>query len=516
MVSNMDTKGRIINNDDMHTEVANQSEDEILDYLMGSEKNAHSNTHQTGFDALRQNVQKSYKKIKQKAEKPKKQPVQRISLFNSMLTGAGFLQRLTLDGLQLTVAKLQFAYSLASKFNTVEHFRPAKAFIEKLNNTEIANIDLSPEQMASIKVKMKPLGNKIKQISDKSIELIGESKDYATEKLSTTNEMLTDKFPNYKQQFVSTVVLIGCGLMTFVSQLAVQAPPKEDLLSMRRLSAVNWNVNGHVTDVEKDSIKNMIATGQIKVLPKAKISNSSVRLVTTTSSLANEAASPDDSFMQISSNTVSHTVNQGESVLSISQKYKVSISDLISSNPERDLIDLKPGDHVVVPNTMEVEAPIQLNKNYRKVPRNLLASRSASRMSRAYNFTSYPTTNNNAMIWPVPASRKISSGYGPRWGGFHPGVDITAPIGTPIIATKDGVVISSGWEGGYGKCVIIDHGNGISTRYAHASALMVRSGQAVKAGQIVARMGSTGWSTGSHLHYEVLINGRHHNPMRYF
>jgi len=120
------------------------------------------------------------------------------------------------------------------------------------------------------------------------------------------------------------------------------------------------------------------------------------------------------------------------------------------------------------------------------------------------------------MMWPVPSSSTVSSPYGPRWGGFHPGIDITAPHGTPIIATKDGVVINSGWSGGYGKCIIIDHGNGISTRYAHASVLLVSPGQPIKAGQVIAKMGSTGWSTGSHLHYEVLVNGRHHNPHSFF
>lgn len=117
-----------------------------------------------------------------------------------------------------------------------------------------------------------------------------------------------------------------------------------------------------------------------------------------------------------------------------------------------------------------------------------------------------------------PTSGEISSAYGLRWEGtdFHPGVDIANDYGTPITATADGVVIVSGWNsGGYGNMVDIDHGNGIVTRYGHAQEVVVSPGQAVTRGQIIAFMGSTGFSTGPHLHYEVRINGEAVNPSGY-
>jgi murein DD-endopeptidase MepM/ murein hydrolase activator NlpD len=119
-------------------------------------------------------------------------------------------------------------------------------------------------------------------------------------------------------------------------------------------------------------------------------------------------------------------------------------------------------------------------------------------------------------IWP--ANGEVSSRYGLRWGGsdFHPGIDIAADIGTPIVATADGVVIESGWNsGGYGYMVDVDHGNGIVTRYGHNSQLAVSVGTTVKKGQVIAYMGSTGFSTGPHLHYEVRVNGKAVNPDRY-
>lgn len=119
-------------------------------------------------------------------------------------------------------------------------------------------------------------------------------------------------------------------------------------------------------------------------------------------------------------------------------------------------------------------------------------------------------------LWP--ASGVVTSPYGYRWGGtdFHPGIDIADDMGTPIVATADGVVDYAGWNAyGYGNMVDIVHDNGIMTRYAHAMQVVVVPGQQVKAGQLIAYMGSTGFSTGPHVHYEVRIGNQHVNPSAY-
>lgn len=120
-------------------------------------------------------------------------------------------------------------------------------------------------------------------------------------------------------------------------------------------------------------------------------------------------------------------------------------------------------------------------------------------------------------IWP--AEGDVTSRFGWRsspWGGgggdWHSGVDIANDWGTPLYATADGVVVFSDWYSGYGKIIKIDHGNGIMTFYAHNSANFVGVGETVKKGQHIANMGSTGNSTGSHIHYEVLVNGTAVNP----
>ncbi len=123
-------------------------------------------------------------------------------------------------------------------------------------------------------------------------------------------------------------------------------------------------------------------------------------------------------------------------------------------------------------------------------------------------------------IWPVTGG--LSDGFGVRsnpFGGgsseFHPGQDITAPPGTPVIAPADGTVVEAGWKNGYGQTVVIDHGNGLTTRYGHLSKIEVAVGQELKRGEELGQVGSTGRSTGPHLHYEIKVSDVLVNPLDY-
>lgn len=133
------------------------------------------------------------------------------------------------------------------------------------------------------------------------------------------------------------------------------------------------------------------------------------------------------------------------------------------------------------------------------------------------------TVSNGYFLWPTPSCTYITSHFAPQrvnpvTGKLRPhtGTDIGAQYGANIIAAAGGTVKFAGWNGGYGNCAIIDHGGGVSTLYAHMSSLLVSAGQYVSAGSLVGRVGSTGNSTGPHLHFEVLINGTAVNPMQYF
>ena len=158
------------------------------------------------------------------------------------------------------------------------------------------------------------------------------------------------------------------------------------------------------------------------------------------------------------------------------------------------------------------------------------AQSSSGRSSRSSGgYSSYQPSNvvyasNGAnFMYPVPAYSGYSpnSGYGyrssPISGGseFHTGLDLKATLNTDVVAAESGTVIYAGWRGGYGNCVIIDHGGGVSTLYAHNNVLCVSNGQSVSKGQVISKAGTTGYSTGVHLHFEVRINGAHTNPTPY-
>ena len=141
----------------------------------------------------------------------------------------------------------------------------------------------------------------------------------------------------------------------------------------------------------------------------------------------------------------------------------------------------------------------------------------AKQQDRLFFWSSLPS------IWPtrgwvtstfgdLRSFRRIARGYS---GRLHEGIDIAGPYGTPIMASGDGIVTYTGYRSGYGNMVMVDHGNGISTVYAHCSAVFVEEGKRVNRGMIIAAIGNTGRSTGPHLHYEIHVDGVPVNPLNY-
>lgn len=116
--------------------------------------------------------------------------------------------------------------------------------------------------------------------------------------------------------------------------------------------------------------------------------------------------------------------------------------------------------------------------------------------------------------WPVAGGRTTSE-FGPRWGRMHQGLDIAAPMGTPIFASRAGRVIFAGWQGGYGNFTMVDHGGGYVTAYGHQSRLGTTVGAEVAQRQVIGFVGSTGQSTGPHVHFEVRVNGQQQNPRQF-
>lgn len=126
-----------------------------------------------------------------------------------------------------------------------------------------------------------------------------------------------------------------------------------------------------------------------------------------------------------------------------------------------------------------------------------------------------PAMGSGSLVFPVVGI--LTSNYGPRWGGWHNGIDIGAPTGTPILAADSGMVVFRGWSGNYGYMIKIDHGGGnMVTLYAHLSSFNVELGQTVNKGDVIGYVGNTGYSTGSHLHFEILVGGESMNPLDYY
>lgn len=170
---------------------------------------------------------------------------------------------------------------------------------------------------------------------------------------------------------------------------------------------------------------------------------------------------------------------------------------------------------------MEEESNALQKEINRLVAESEKASSSSSSNSGGGNYSSSHKYSGGTFAWPVPGYYNLSSEYNPRNSPisgkyeFHTGIDIPAGYGESVVAAADGVVITAGWIRGYGNTVMINHGGGLVTLYGHNSSLTVSTGQTVTKGQTIAKIGSTGYSTGNHCHFEVRLNGSHTSPWGY-
>jgi murein DD-endopeptidase MepM/ murein hydrolase activator NlpD len=227
---------------------------------------------------------------------------------------------------------------------------------------------------------------------------------------------------------------------------------------------------------------------------------------------------PGDSLKILPVSGILATVRKGETLNSIAQKYNAEADEILIQN---NLIDgqVRAGMDLMIPGG----EPPQIEQT-----RTMAISNQRDRLNEpGASSNSSPVSNNpvskpadakikpdapkNKLLWPT--NGHVITQY---YGWTHTGLDVDGDFTSPLYAADDGVVTTAGWNsGGYGLMVLIDHPNGIRTRYGHASKLFVKAGDTVHRGQVIAMMGSTGRSTGSHLHFEVYVNGRRANPLPY-
>jgi murein DD-endopeptidase MepM/ murein hydrolase activator NlpD len=188
-------------------------------------------------------------------------------------------------------------------------------------------------------------------------------------------------------------------------------------------------------------------------------------------------------------------VKQGQTLSEIADQHRTSVRTLVDTNGLRSAHSIRIGQRLLIPGR-------ETASGGRMAAALLPAGRNQAAVLRVAGF-----------LWP--ARGVLTSRFGWRWRRHHDGIDIAAPRGTPVHAAKAGRVIFAGWYYGYGRAVIVDHGGGLTTLYGHNATLLVGNGQVVDSGQPIARVGCTGHCYGSHLHFEIRINGRAVNPLKY-
>jgi len=197
------------------------------------------------------------------------------------------------------------------------------------------------------------------------------------------------------------------------------------------------------------------------------------------------------------------TVKSGDTVARLASRYEASEDEIIAFNKIRNESSITVGTELMIPGgkppAVVSTIAVARTRTTETVPTNIPKPPDA------------PATGGATLLWPTPG-RVITQYYGWR----HTGLDIDGDFTSPLYASEEGVVTTAGWNsGGYGLQIVVKHPNGMMTRYAHASKLFVKVGDYVSRGQTIAIMGSTGRSTGSHLHYEVYIGSRRANPLHY-
>jgi murein DD-endopeptidase MepM/ murein hydrolase activator NlpD len=247
-------------------------------------------------------------------------------------------------------------------------------------------------------------------------------------------------------------------------------------------------------------IKHTVAQGESLSTIAAKYSVS-VNTIAWSNSIANVNKLKVGQVLEFPSvSGVVHKVKSGETIWTIAKRYGVSRDEIVKANALTEPDKLALNQALVVPGGKPIvsnSAPVQL----------------ASRGATTAREQAAASGSSTAFRWPLTG--RISSKYGSRWGSTHHGIDIAVPVGTSVRAAASGKVTFSGTQSGYGKIIIIDHGNGVSTRYAHNSKLLVGVGDRIDAGDRIALSGNTGKSTGPHLHFEIRMNGRSVNPLNY-
>lgn len=265
---------------------------------------------------------------------------------------------------------------------------------------------------------------------------------------------------------------------------------------------VKTNVLGD-TDSNRNSIQQYVVQQGDTVSTIAALFGVSTQTLLWSNNLSDSSLiKPGQTLYILPTSGVAHTVRSGETVEGLASKYNASVDDILNYNNLIKGSDLAAGDEIIIPGGRQ-PAPVVVPTTRLASVRDVFGSSSSAPASAS-------SVAGGSYQWPT-SCRRISQYYGYR----HTGIDIDCEFGDPIYAAESGTVSSAGWYSGYGLQIVVSHSNGTQTRYAHLQKVFVSAGDSVSKGQGIGEMGSTGWSSGSHVHFEVISNGRTYNPFSY-
>ena len=355
-------------------------------------------------------------------------------------------------------------------------------------------------------------------------------------------------------------------------------PLDKDLLEQRLFASVDDESRRYILTVDGETIGASQSKTALELMLRRILLNSTENATQVNTAFANEVVITETTSSAISTMPIAemekkltankeetkiYTVQSGDTVSAIGQRYDMTVSEIKELNPDLDEARINIGQEILlsgavpylsvqqtitesyveaIPFETDIEYDDTMYKNKSKMKvegikgsADVVADvtyvngQETAREVLSYSVTAEPV--NAVKIvgtkdlprhmatgkFIKPSNGRFSSGYGYRasLGDFHTGVDFAGAKGTNIWASDGGVVIHAGWKGNYGYCVYIDHQNGYVTRYAHCSKLLVKKGDKVAKGDIIAKVGNTGRSYGAHVHFEILYNGKTQNPLKY-
>jgi len=360
----------------------------------------------------------------------------------------------------------------------------------------IISADSLEDQLEQIKKEKEDTKKKIEEVKKKENEYIGQVNQVEEQLLASLDQLntLNNNLSDVKSEIDKTNIELAVK-ENELKEIGVDLESKESILN-NRVAAIYKNRYSSLFEIlfksktfleflSKLKLMNLLAEQDSKIIDEVK-------------NKKNAMLSVKESIVELKEKQDEQKVNVEKLVTQAEQK-KTEVAGILGQ--KKELLSATKADKNAL---IAMEA--QLTAKETEIARILEALR-------------YGSAPNGKLMWPTAG--RLISGFGnrrhPIFGGirFHSGIDLAAASGTPIFAADGGEVIQTGYSGGYGYSILVYHGGGFATFYAHLSGFACSQGQMVKRGQVIGYVGSTGWATGPHLHFEVRINGVAQNPLGY-